>query len=62
MWCVVNGVGEASNADVGVFFPGNMEDPKIPVYVRGKMYKILDNANVFEQFMEIIELYFQNKI
>lgn len=62
MWCVVNGVGEASNADVGVFFPGNMEDPKIPVYVRGKMYKVLDNANVFDQFMEIIELYFQNKI
>jgi len=34
MGCVVNGVGEASHADVGIFFPGNMEDPKIPVYVK----------------------------
>lgn len=62
MGCVVNGVGEASHADVGIFFPGNMEDPKIPVYVGGKMYKILDNEKVFEQFMEIVELYLQGKI
>jgi len=62
MGCVVNGVGEASHADVGIFFPWNMEDPKIPVYVRGKMYKILDNVNVFEQFMDIIEMYFRGEV
>ncbi len=62
MGCVVNGVWEASHADVGIFFPGNMENPQVPVYVRGKMYKILENNKVFEQFMDIIEAYFQGKI
>lgn len=62
MWCIVNGIWEASNADIWIFFPGNMEEPKIPVYVRGKPYKVLEWENVFEQFMEIIELYFQSKI
>jgi (E)-4-hydroxy-3-methylbut-2-enyl-diphosphate synthase len=58
MWCVVNGIGEASHADVGIFFPWNTEHPQIPVYVQGKMYKMLDDKNVFEQFMEIVEHYF----
>jgi len=62
MWCIVNGVGEASNADVWIFFPGNMENPRIPVYVKGKMYKVLDSENVFENFMEIIEQYFKKEI
>lgn len=58
MWCVVNGIGEASHADVWIFFPWNTEHPQIPVYVQGKMYKMLDDNNVFEQFMEIVENYF----
>lgn len=62
MWCIVNGIWESSHADIGIFFPWNNENPKIPVYVRGKMYKILEWTNVFEQFMDIIELYFQKAI
>lgn len=62
MWCIVNGVGEASNADIWIFFPWNMEDPSIPVYVKWKMYKILKWDDIFDQFMEIIEMYFQGKI
>ena len=60
MWCVVNGVGEASHADIGIFFPGNAENPQIPVYVKWKMFKVLEWENVFEQFMEIVEKYFQD--
>lgn len=62
MWCVVNGIGEASTADIGIFFPGNMENPGTPVYVKGKMYKVLQGDQIFEEFMDILELYFQWKI
>ncbi len=62
MGCVVNGIGEASHADIGIFFPWNNENPKIPVYVHGKPYTILDNDWVFEHFMDIIEKYFRKEI
>lgn len=62
MWCVVNGIGEASHADIGIFFPGNNEHSKIPVYVHGKLYTVLDNEWVFERFIDIIEKYFRKDI
>lgn len=62
MGCVVNGIGEASHADIGIFFPWNNENPKIPVYVHGKPYAVLDGEWVFEHFMEIIEKYFRQEI
>jgi (E)-4-hydroxy-3-methylbut-2-enyl-diphosphate synthase len=62
MGCVVNWVGEATNADVGIFFPWNSENPRIPVYVKGKQYKFLEVKNVFENFMEIVEIYLKEKI
>ena len=62
MGCVVNGVWEASHADIWIFFPGNNEHPKIPVYVHGKPYIVLDNEGVFEKFMEIIEKYLRKEI
>ncbi len=62
MGCVVNGIGEASHADIGIFFPGNNENPKIPVYVHGTPYTILESEWVFEKFMEIIEQYFRKEI
>ena len=60
MGCVVNGIGEAKQADIGIFFPGTAEKPIIPVYVDGKPYKnfTLDD-DVFEEFMEIVEGYFE---
>ena len=33
MGCIVNGPGEAKNADIGIFLPGSGENPKIPVYI-----------------------------
>jgi len=62
MGCVVNGIGEAAQADIGIFFPGNNENPKIPVYVHGKPYTVLDSEWVFENFMDIIEKYFGKEI
>ncbi len=62
MGCIVNGIGEASHADIGIFFPGNQEQPKIPVYVHGKPYTILESTWVFEQFMDIIEKYLKKEI
>jgi len=60
MWCVVNGIGEASHADIWIFFPGNMENPGVPVYLNGKAYKVLQWDQIFEEFMEIVEEYFKN--
>lgn len=62
MGCIVNGPGEARNADIGIFLPGDGENPTIPVYVRGQMYKNLKWDRVFEQFMEILIDYFEEKI
>lgn len=58
MWCIVNGVWEAISADIGIFFPGNWENPQIPVYVKWKILKVLHGERVFEEFMEIVEDYF----
>jgi len=60
MWCIVNGIGEASHADIWIFFPGNMENPGVPVYLNGKAYKVLQWDQIFEEFMEIVEHYFQD--
>lgn len=62
MWCIVNWVGEASHADIGIFFPGNNENPKIPVYLRWKPYTILESTNLFQQFMNIIEKFLAKEI
>lgn len=34
MGCIVNGVGEAKHADIGIFLPGNQEKQTIPIMVR----------------------------
>jgi (E)-4-hydroxy-3-methylbut-2-enyl-diphosphate synthase len=62
MGCIVNGPGEARNADIGIFLPGDGENPTIPVYVRGKTYKNLKWDRVFEEFMEILIDYFEERI
>lgn len=62
MGCIVNGPGEARNADVGIFLPGDGENPTIPVYVQGKPYKNLKGDKIFEEFMEILEMYFRQEI
>ena len=62
MGCIVNGPGEARNADIGIFLPGDGENPTIPVYVRWKTYKNLKWGRVFEEFMEILKDYFEERI
>jgi (E)-4-hydroxy-3-methylbut-2-enyl-diphosphate synthase len=55
MGCVVNGPGEARDADVGIFFPGRGEGEYASVFVKGKHYKDLKGKNILEEFMGIIE-------
>jgi 4-hydroxy-3-methylbut-2-en-1-yl diphosphate synthase IspG/GcpE len=57
MWCIVNWIGEAKHADIWIFFPWNWENPQIPVYIWWKQYTVLEEENVFENFMEIVEKY-----
>lgn len=57
MGCIVNWIGEAKHADIWIFFPGNWENPQIPVYIKWKQYIILEENNVFENFMWIVEEY-----
>lgn len=61
MGCIVNGIGEAEHADIGLFIPGNKEDPKLPVYVQGKPYATLKGERVFEEFIEILEKFLAEK-
>lgn len=58
MWCIVNWVWEAKNADIWVYIPWNNEDPIMPVMVKWKVVKYLNSWNVFEEFLGIIEKYF----
>ena len=58
MWCIVNGPWESKNSDIWISFPGNQEWSKLPVYIRWKFYKNLEWDNVFHDFINIIEEYF----
>lgn len=60
MGCVVNGPGESRHADIGISLPGTGEEPKCPVFVRGKLLKTLkgnygglsaDFENILENFV-----------
>jgi len=61
MWCVVNGIGEAKHADIGIFFPWNAEKPIVPVYIKWKPYTTFQHDDdIFNGFMQIIENYFKS--
>ena len=62
MWCIVNGPWEAKHADIGIFFPWDGENPKIPVYIKWELYKNLEWERVYEEFMEILEGYLGGNI
>jgi (E)-4-hydroxy-3-methylbut-2-enyl-diphosphate synthase len=57
MGCVVNGPGESKHANVGISLPGTGEDPKAPVYVDGKLVRILQGENLISEFTAILEDY-----
>jgi (E)-4-hydroxy-3-methylbut-2-enyl-diphosphate synthase len=62
MWCIVNGPWEAKNADIGIFLPWTGEQVKIPVYIKGVLYKNLEWKDILEQFIYILEQYLSEKI
>lgn len=62
MGCIVNGIGEAKNADIGIFIPGDAEAPQLQIYVKGEHYKSLewrDIISVGREFMGVIEEYLE---
>lgn len=61
MGCVVNGPGESKYADIGISLPGSSEEPNIPVYQDGKLFKVLKGDDVKEQFIDILEHYIKNR-
>ncbi len=57
MGCIVNGKGEAQEADIGIFFPGKGEGNFAILYVEGKKQKEIKSENLFEEFWEAVETY-----
>jgi len=63
MGCIVNGIGEAKQANIGIFFPWNTEKPIIPVYIDGQPFQIFTiKDDIFTEFMQIVENYFIKKL
>ncbi|MBI2266154.1 MAG: flavodoxin-dependent (E)-4-hydroxy-3-methylbut-2-enyl-diphosphate synthase [Armatimonadetes bacterium] len=61
MGCVVNGPGEARDADIGLSLPGTGENPSAPVYADGKHVSTLRGKNLTAQFLKILETYVQER-
>ena len=61
MGCIVNGPGESKHADIGISLPGNNEDPHAPVFIDGKKFKTLSGDNIEEQFIDIIQVYIDER-
>ena len=61
MGCIVNGPGESKHADIGISLPGNNEDPHAPVFIDGKKFKTLSGDNIEGQFIDIIQVYIDNR-
>ncbi len=61
MGCIVNGPGESKHADIGISLPGNNEDPHAPVFIDGKKFKTLSGDNIESQFIDIIQVYIDEK-
>ena len=59
MGCIVNGPGESKNADIGISLPGDNEEPKAPVYVRGQKVATLE-GNISEQFKKLLQQFIQD--
>lgn len=60
MGCVVNGPGEARNADIAISLPGKNEQKTAILYIDGKLAKTLTGENILEQFTSQLEEYLQN--
>ena len=60
MGCIVNGIGEAKHADIGIFIPGDAEAPQLQIYMKWEHYRSLEGKDILgvgREFMEVIETY-----
>ena len=64
MGCIVNGIGEAKHADIGIFIPGDAEAPQLQIYMKWEHYKSLEGKDILSvgrEFMEVIEGYLEGE-
>ena len=61
MGCVVNGPGEAGNADIGLSLPGRGESPVAPVFADGRKIAALKGEAIEKDFQTLIETYVLNR-
>ncbi len=61
MGCVVNGPGEATNADIGVSLPGRGEAPVAPVFADGKKIATLKGDTIASDFQTLVEQYVRKR-
>ena len=48
MWCIVNGIWEAKNADIGIFIPWDFENPTLQIYVQWKKHMDINGKDIIE--------------
>lgn len=61
MGCIVNGPGEAKDANIGISLPGSGENPAAPVFEDGKLVKTLQGPSMKEDFKQMVYTYVQRK-
>ncbi len=61
MGCIVNGPGEAKDANIGISLPGSGENPAAPVFEDGKLVKTLQGPAMKEDFKKMVQAYVQKK-
>ncbi|MDP2666463.1 MAG: flavodoxin-dependent (E)-4-hydroxy-3-methylbut-2-enyl-diphosphate synthase [Candidatus Diapherotrites archaeon] len=61
MGCIVNGPGEAKDANIGISLPGSGENPAAPVFADGKLVKTLQGPTMKADFKKMVAEYVEKK-
>jgi (E)-4-hydroxy-3-methylbut-2-enyl-diphosphate synthase len=61
MGCIVNGPGEAKDANIGISLPGSGENPAAPVFEDGKLVKTLQGPGMKNDFKQMVQAYVEKK-
>ncbi len=61
MGCIVNGPGEAKDANIGISLPGSGENPAAPVFEDGKLVKTLQGPAMKADFKKMVQAYVEKK-
>ncbi len=61
MGCIVNGPGEAKDANIGISLPGSGENPAAPVFEDGKLVKTLQGPQMKNDFKKMVQAYVEKK-